>query len=118
MSAFTQLMMTHRPLDHYLEGWGILGRGIDVPAWPQGSPQGVRHFQSGAERLSHDDTKDLYEAGARLTAALAEEAGLSMRSSKHPYDEILFHEWARARQQVEECQQQYLACLERLPKAP
>ena len=56
--------------------------------------------------------KELTQAGLRLIAARSEEAALSARARKRQDDEILFAQWARARQQLEECQQDYLLALE------
>jgi hypothetical protein len=50
---------------------------------------------------------------ARLMAARSEEASLSMRVCRHPDDELLYLQWARARQILEQCQQEYVGCVER-----
>jgi hypothetical protein len=46
--------------------------------------------------------------------ARAEEASLSIRSCQNPDDELIFSEWAQARQRLEECQNAYSLCLDRL----
>ena len=57
--------------------------------------------------------KQLSSAGAKLIAALADEASMAVLSHKHPDDEELYLKWAHARQVTGECQEAYCQCLER-----
>jgi hypothetical protein len=57
--------------------------------------------------------KQLSSAGAKLIAALADEASIALLSCRHPDDEELYLKWAHARQVTEECQEAYCQCLER-----
>jgi hypothetical protein len=55
--------------------------------------------------------KQLSSAGAKLIAALADEASMAVLSRKHPDDEELYLKWAHARQVTEERQEAYYQCL-------
>jgi hypothetical protein len=63
--------------------------------------------------VSDQPTPELRRAALRLITARSEEAGLSIKCCRHPDDELLYLQWARARQQIEELQQEYIGCLDR-----
>jgi len=57
---------------------------------------------------------NLPAAASALVEARAEEASLACRLSKCPDDQLLYLQWAQARRRVEEAQEAYVGCLDRL----
>ena len=62
---------------------------------------------------SYDVDGALSTAAIRLITARSEEASLAIHSCKHPDDEVLYAQWAQARQRLEECQSAYVECVAR-----
>src|ERR1019366_7577938 len=70
-----------------------------------------KHFGKASHMPQGTNAEQLYKqlssAGAKLIAALADEASMAVLSHKHPDDEELYLKWAHARQVTEECQEAY-----------
>jgi hypothetical protein len=52
--------------------------------------------------------------GARLVAARAEVSALACRCTAHPDDDLLYLEWAQGVRMLEECQEEYVKCVQQL----
>jgi hypothetical protein len=58
--------------------------------------------------------RDLGVIGARLVAARAEVSEFACRCSAHPDDSLLYLQWAQAVRRLQECQDEYVACVHQL----